>query len=100
MDDVFRQLKSRPVYRAIQASTDVAFVPYTQLDGVSAGDLVVSCKWILFRCETVGRIAEILPGEVVAPDPWSDVARGQYAILDLSDPSATKEKVLRTRKAR
>lgn len=98
MDDVLAQLKSRPQYRAVEANTDVAFVPYTQLDDVKVGAPIVSCKWVLFRCKDVGRVAEILPGEVVAQDPWAQIARGQYAILDLSDREAVKEKVLRARR--
>ena len=48
----------------------------------------------------VGRVAEVLPGEVVTQDPWGTIARGQYAILELSDHDAAKEKVLRARPAR
>jgi len=98
MDDLLKQLKSRPQYRAVAANTDVAFIPYTQLADVSEGSQLMSCKWVLFRCEVVGRVAEILPGEVVAQDPWAQIARGQYAILDLSDREAVKEKVLRARR--
>jgi hypothetical protein len=95
MDEMLTQVMRRPIYRAVQASTDVAFVPYTQLKGVEAGADLVQCRYLIFKCHTVGRIAEVLPGEVVAQDPWSDVARGQYAILDLSDHEASQEKVLR-----
>ncbi len=95
MDEVLAQASRRPIYRAVQASTDVAFVPYTQLKGVEAGADIVQCSYLIFKCRTVGRVAEVLPGEVVAQDPWSDVARGQYAILDLSDREASHEKVLR-----
>lgn len=100
MEEVFKQLKSRPLYRAVQASTDVAFVPYTQLEGVRPGSDLVSCKWVIFKCAVVGRIAEVLPGEVVAQDPWAEVARGQYVILDLTDHEAAKEKVIRARNAK
>ncbi|AKV00974.1 hypothetical protein AKJ09_07637 [Labilithrix luteola] len=100
MEEMFRQLKARPLYRAIEAKTDVAFVPYTQLPHVRAGAPVVACTWALFDCRIVGRIAEVLPGEVVAQDPWSNVERGQYAILDLNDREAAKEKVLRARSMR
>lgn len=100
MEDVFKTLRSRPLYRAVEAKTDVAFVPYTQLENMRAGDELVSCKWALFQCRVVGRVAEVLPGEVIAQDPWSDLARGQYAILDLHDHEAAKEKVLRSRKKR
>lgn len=100
MDEVLKQLRSRPVYRAVQTQTDVAFVPYTQLADLKVGATLYSCKWVLFRCSVVGRVAEVLPGEVVAQDPWNNLARGQYAILDLGDREAAKEKVLRARTKR
>lgn len=100
IDELFKQLRGRPVYRAAEAKTDVAFIPYTQLQGVTAGASLVSCTWTLFRCRTVGRVAEVLPGEISAQDPWGTIARGQYAILDLSDHEAAKEKVLRARPSR
>jgi hypothetical protein len=49
------------------------------------------------HCHEVGRIAEVLPGEVVTQDPWGELARGQYAILALDDASAVRERVLRVR---
>ncbi|MBX3203725.1 MAG: hypothetical protein KF764_01590 [Labilithrix sp.] len=100
IDDVLKQLKARPLYRAVEANTDIAFVPYTQLDDVEVGADLVSCRWVLFRCRHVGRVAEVLPGEVVAHDPWSQQARGQYIILDLDEHGAAKEKILRARKGR
>jgi len=100
MDEVFKQLKARPLYRAVAAKTDIAFIPYTQLETVEPGATLISCAWTLFRCHAVGRIAEILPGEVVAQDPWSNVSRGQYAILDLREHEAAKEKVLRARRVK
>ncbi len=100
IDELFTQLKGRPVFRAAEAKTDLAFVPYTQLRGVEAGASLVTCEWALFRCRTVGRVAELLPGEVTAQDPWGTLARGQYAILDLSEHDAAREKVLRVRHGR
>ena len=78
----------------------MAFVPYTQIQGVEAGSTLISCAWTLFRCRTVGRVAEVLPGEVITQDPWGTMARGQYAILELSDHAAAREKVLRARTVR
>ncbi len=100
MDDILKQLESRPLYRAVQAQTDVAFAPYGQVEDMANGSPIVACKWLLFRCEVVGRVAEILPGEAVAQDPWNNQARGQYAILALDNREAAKEKVLRARKPR
>lgn len=100
LDELLAQIKQRPIYRAIQASQDVAFVPYTQLDGVVPGVQVFNCTvWGVFACENVGVVAEILPGEVVTQDPWGSPARGQYAILALNDRMAARSKVLRVRKA-
>ncbi len=100
LDELLAQIKQRPIYRAIQASQDVAFVPYTQLDGVVPGVQVFNCTiWGVFSCENVGVVAEILPGEVVTQDPWGSPARGQYAILALNDRMAARSKVLRVRKA-
>jgi len=91
------ELQTRPLYRAMHASTDVAFVPYDQMDGVEPGARVLSCTWGLFACKDVGRVAEVLPGEVATEDPWGDLARGQFAILELDDPDAVRDKVLRVR---
>lgn len=97
MDELLKQVRSRPLYRAINSSTDVAFIPYTQMKGVENGADLMACTWAIFNCHTVGRVKEVLPGEVVAQDPWAEIARGQYAILELDDHEAAKEKVLRAR---
>jgi hypothetical protein len=97
IDDLTQKLESRPIYRAAEGNLDVAFVPYTQIDGVATGDSVYSCVWGLFHCKEVGTVAEIVSGEVATADPWGSPARGQYVVLDLWDRSAAKEKTLRVR---
>jgi len=94
---LLEELEARPLYRAIEASTDIAFVPYDELDSVAPDSRVVACVWGLFSCRDVGRVAEVLPGEVVSEDPWGELARGHYAILDLGDAEAIREKLLRVR---
>ncbi|HZH02199.1 MAG TPA: hypothetical protein VEY30_00360, partial [Myxococcaceae bacterium] len=91
------ELKGRPLYRAIQKSLDVAFIPYTQIDGVFEGAAVHKCVFGYFACRAVGRIAEVVPGEVTLQDPWGSSARGQYAVLELTDREAARAKVLRVR---
>lgn len=100
MDDLLAQLKNRPIYRAVQAQTEIAFVPYNQLKGVRAGSTVYACTAVVFACHPVGTVKEVVAGEVIAQDPWSEVARGQYVVLDLVDHEAAQEKVLRARAAR
>ena len=51
----------------------------------------------IFLCKPVGRVGEIVSGEVILPDPWGNQARGQYAVLDLLDHDAARAKTLRVR---
>lgn len=90
-------LRLRPLYRAMTAQTDLAFVPYTQLDGVERGDRVLRCALGVFNCRDVGIVDELVQGEVVTQDPWGELARGQYVVLKVDDPAALREKVLRVR---
>lgn len=100
MDEILKQLQARPIYRAVSAKTDVGFVPYTQLQDLTTGADVVACRYVVFGCKIVGRVTEIVPGEVVAQDPWAQIARGQYVILDLAEHEAAQEKALRGRNKR
>jgi len=97
LDEVEKELKARPLFRAVDRKLDAAFVPYTQMEGVKAGADVYDCVWGLLACRSVGKVAEVVPGEVILPDPWGSQARGQYAILDLRDHEAARSKTLRVR---
>jgi hypothetical protein len=98
IDELVTQMKSRPIFRAIEGNQNVAFVPYTQIDGVRGGLPVYHCAvWGVFACRHVGKVAQLLPGEVAMQDPWGTPMRGQYALLDLFAPEAAQAKVLRVR---
>lgn len=97
IDEVSVQLKGRPLFRAVEKSMDVAFVPYTQIEGMQAGAGVYDCVWGVFHCRQVGTIAEIVPGEVVLPDPWGTTTRGQFVVLDLREHASARSKSLRVR---
>jgi hypothetical protein len=97
MGQLLRELESRPLYRAMLQSTDLAFVPYEHLRRFAVGDDVVACVWSVFACRTVGTVSEVVPGEVVTQDPWGELARGQYVVLEMRDRSALFERVLRVR---
>jgi len=90
-------VESRPLHRAMTTATDVAFVPYDQLEAVQPGARVLACAWGVFNCEVVGRVGEVLAGEVVTQDPWGEIARGQYAVLVLDNTVAIRERILRVR---
>ncbi len=97
IDEIAAKMRDRPILRAVEHDVNVAFVSYSQLDGVKAGADVFECTWALFRCRSVGKVSEVLPGEVVLLDPWGTQARGQYAILELADPTSARAKALRVR---
>lgn len=97
MDELESQLRGRPLFRATQQSLEVAFVPYTQSENVGPGSTVYDCTWSIFNCRPVGTVSEMIPGEVILPDPWGSPARGQYAVLGLTEHESAKAKVLRVR---
>jgi hypothetical protein len=97
LETLAAELRSRPIYQAVEKSLDVAFVPYSQIDGVHQGAAVYDCTWGLFFCKQAGVVAELVPGEVILPDPWGTSARGQYAVLTLWAPEAARSKTLRVR---
>ncbi len=98
LDELIAQMRKRPVFRAIDNSQTVAFVTYDELRRVSAGASVVRCTvWGFFGCRPVGTVAEVLPGEVAMQDSWGNAGRGQYAVLELSDPDAAQARSLRVR---
>ncbi len=94
---VMDQIEQRPIYLATREPMNVAFVPYAQLEGVSDGQRILQCTAGIFFCHDVGRVARVLPGEVVTQDPWGELARGRYAVLDLEDDDAVQERILRVR---
>lgn len=100
LDELEEQLRGRPIFQAMSRSLDVAFIPYTQLEGVAEGGAVYDCLWGLLFCEAVGTVSELVPGEAILTDPWGNQARGQYAVLQLLDHEAAKSKSLRVRTAR
>jgi hypothetical protein len=97
IDEMVQQIEERPLFQAVEKDLELAFVPYTQLSGVAVGAEVYSCVWGLVWCEPVGRVAELVPGEVVQADPWGSATRGEYAVLDLHDHAAARAKTLRIR---
>jgi hypothetical protein len=83
----------------------LAFVPYTHVSQIKANATLYECRlFSMFACEPVGRVVELLPGEVellpaevtstlTKPSP----ARGQYAVMQLTDPRAAEAESLRVR---
>ncbi|MEO8177618.1 MAG: hypothetical protein ABI895_02190 [Deltaproteobacteria bacterium] len=97
IDEMVEQIEERPLFQALDKDLELAFVPYTQLPGMTAGAEVYDCLWGVAFCSSVGTVAARVPGEVVQPDSWGSATRGEYVVLDLKDHGAAHAKTLRIR---
>jgi len=97
IDEMVEQIEERPFFQALDKDLELAFVPYTQLEGITAGAEVYDCLWGVVWCSSVGKVSERVPGEVVQADPWGSSTRGEYVVLALTDHGAAHAKTLRIR---
>jgi hypothetical protein len=97
IDEMVEQIEDRPLYQAMDHDLELAFVPYTQLSGMTAGAEVYDCLWGVVFCRSVGKVAQRVAGEVMQGDPWGSSTRGEYVVLDLTDHDAAHAKTLRIR---
>ncbi|HWU89299.1 MAG TPA: hypothetical protein VN253_18680, partial [Kofleriaceae bacterium] len=94
-DETIRGLQQSPYLRALADGATVALVPYDNLDGVAPGTAVVACRYAMVLCHEVGRVLEVLPGEVTFKHPHREkMMRGQMVELQLSEPDPAGEDVL------
>jgi hypothetical protein len=94
-DAVIAGLEQSPWLRAIADDANVAFVPYENLDNVSVGVGVYGCALEMIWCDRVGKVIEVMPGEVTFKHPHREkILRGQMVVIDLEDGSAAEDDVL------
>jgi hypothetical protein len=88
-------LKSSPYLRAVDGDANVAFVPYSNMDDVKAGAPLYGCALEMLFCRKVGKIVEVMQGEVSFKHPHREkVLRGRMIVVDLKDKSAAEDDVL------
>lgn len=93
-DAIIAGLQSSPYLRALADGAQVAFVPYSNMSNVSKGTTLYACSIGMFWCHDVGKVVEVLPGEVTFKHPHKDtMLRGQMIELKL-DSGAAQEDVL------
>ncbi len=81
---ILDSLAQQPYLRALADKATVAFVPYGNLGHVAKGTPLYSCSMEMFWCHEVGKVREILPGEVQFKHPHKEkMLRGQLVELDL-----------------
>ncbi|MBA3396854.1 MAG: hypothetical protein H0T89_29760 [Deltaproteobacteria bacterium] len=94
-DAIIAGLRQSSYLRAAADHATVALVPYENLAGVRAGTTVHACRLEMVVCREVGRVLEVLPGEVTFDHPHRDTTlRGQLVELRLTETAAAAEDVL------
>ncbi len=83
-DALIAVLKTSVYYRAIADKAMIANIPYDNLKAAKPGAPLYSCKLGFVVCHRVGRVLEVLPGEVQFTHPKRDKQmRGQAVELEL-----------------
>jgi hypothetical protein len=94
-EQILAGLRQSPYLRAVADKADVAFVPYGNLEGVAPGAPLYRCRLEFFLCHEVGKVIEVLPGEVTSKHPHREkMLRGQLVEVDVDEGEAAEQDVL------
>lgn len=87
--------KTSPYYRALREEVTVAFVPYSNLDGIEVGDKVYDCYLQVLLCHKVGKIITIYDAEEHTRHPlFKTDLRGRLVEIKFTDPDSSKSQVV------
>jgi hypothetical protein len=96
-DKIVAALSQSAYLRALHDHATIVSVPYGNLSHVSKGAPLYACRLGMILCHHVGKVIEILPGEVQFKHPHRDNGlRGQMVevALDAADANAAADDVL------
>jgi hypothetical protein len=94
-DHILGTIQKSPYLRAMERNVTVAFVPYTNLPGLSRGQSLFGCRLRVLLCAAMGKVVDILPGEVAVKHPLHNtLLRGQMVQIELEKESAAEQPVL------
>lgn len=94
-DKLIAALSQSAYLRALRDQASVAFVPYENLGHVQAGASLYACRAAMLVCHRVGRVLDVLPGEVSFGHPHrSRTLRGRMVEVLLDEPDAAQSDVL------
>jgi hypothetical protein len=94
-DRLLASIERSPYLQATEKEFMVAFVPYENLANVEPGDGVYGCRLTFVLCRRVGRVAEVLGGEVTRKHPvHSQEMRGVMVHIVLDEPKMAEKAVL------
>jgi tetratricopeptide (TPR) repeat protein len=99
-DDLIGAIQNSPYIKALTHDMNVAFVPYENAKNVHKGDPIYGCKAGILWCKKVGKVGEILDGEVLGKHPLHNQdIRGEFVQMELDDPTWARETVLHVGRA-
>nr|HEX4314479.1 hypothetical protein [Kofleriaceae bacterium] len=85
-DALIKGLEDSGYLKAIKDDAQVAFVPYSNMKGVTPGANLYGCKLGMVICHKVGKVIDILPGEIQQKHPHRDkMLRGQLVEIQIED---------------
>jgi hypothetical protein len=94
-DRIIETIRASPYLRAIDHDVMVAFVPYDDLPSVHKGETLFGCRVAVVACRPLGRVRDVLPGEVSLKHPLHNaVLRGQMVEIEVDDKRAVELPVL------
>ncbi len=89
------RIEKAPYVQAADKSVSTAFVPYDNVSAIQVGDKVYKCSVGFLFCSKVGKVAEVLDGEILGKHPFHNrELRGVLIRLELTDPKAIEKPVL------
>jgi hypothetical protein len=95
-DALLASIRSSPYALAVTGDVALGFVPYE--NQAKTGDTLVTCKTGNLLCQEVGRVGEVLPGEVRGTNPFGGKEqRGRLFRLKLTDSKSAERSVLLVR---
>ncbi len=99
-DQMIALLQASPYVRAAAKKATLAFAPYENLDGITAGTPVYGCSFAMLACHRVGSVVSVVPGEVIGRHPQqNEELRGRMLEIQLTDARWGEARVLFTRGA-
>jgi hypothetical protein len=95
IDQTINDLKGSAYLRAMSDEATVALVPYSNLERAKPGTPVYACRASFIWCHEVGKVKEVLRGEVSFKHPRRDAQlRGQMLEIQLNEKGASTEDIL------
>ncbi|NVB82470.1 MAG: hypothetical protein HOV81_29090 [Kofleriaceae bacterium] len=94
-DKIIEGVTQSAYLRAMADNATVALVPYANLDNIEKGTALYACRLEMVLCREVGKVLEILPGEVSVKHPNRDsILRGRMIEMQMTDAAAAENEVL------